>query len=272
MTQQFGRTCLVSLQGSSNLTIPGGGKKDLAIEFSIGASVLQTPNPGHVRIYNPSPQTAAQFKNQEFKTITLLCGWQGNNGLVYSGTIRQSLFAHNDDNVTSYIDIFSGEGDVPYNQATVNQTLQKGWTPQDKVNLALNAMKPYGITGLGFCNVDLSAPARPRGRPFVGMARDLLREVSLTAGATWYISQNQVHILDHSKPVQSDGPIVLNSQTGMVSWGQVTENGVIVRCLINPAIKLNTQIKVDEASINGAEKDISSAAGFGNIGQKSTLR
>ena len=270
MTRQFLRACTLSLSGSSSLSIPGGGPKDLRIEAAIGATALQTPNPGRFRITNPNPQTIAGFKNQEFKTVSFEAGYQDNVGLIYSGEIKQSLYAHAEDNVTAYIDIFTAEGGNAYQQARVGSTLAAGWTPRDKVNLALDAMKPFGITGLGLVNVDLDSIKYPRGRPFIGMARDLLRQVALSAGATWSIHGGKVDMLDHSKPVQSDGPVVLNSSTGLIGWPQQTENGIVVRCLINPAIKIHTQIQIDQASINPAERDNTFSGGFGEVGSHNT--
>ncbi len=34
------------------------------------------------RVYNPSPQTAAQFKNSEFKDVSFSAGYEGNVGLI----------------------------------------------------------------------------------------------------------------------------------------------------------------------------------------------
>ena len=71
MTRQFLRQCSVSLTGSTSLSIPGGGSKDLRIEFAIGASTLQAPNAAKVRISNQTPQTIASFKNKEYQDLTI---------------------------------------------------------------------------------------------------------------------------------------------------------------------------------------------------------
>ena len=255
MTQQFLRACTLSLSGSSSLSIPGGGPTDLRIEFAIGASTIQSPNPARFRITNPNPQTIASFKNKEFQTVTLEAGYQDNVGLIYSGDVKQSLYAHAEDNVTAYIDVFCAEGGNAYQQARVGKTLAAGYKPQDKAQLALDAMAPFGVTGFGLVNVDLSQPSYPRGRPFIGMARDLLRQVALSAGATWSIHGGKVDMIDHDKPIPSSGSVVLNSSTGLIGWPQQTEDGIIARCLINPAIKVHTQVQIDQASINEAEKD-----------------
>lgn len=269
MARQFLRKCLVSLSGSSSMTVPGGGPTDLKIDFSIGQSTLQTPDSARVRISNPNSQTIAACKNQEFKLLEIQAGYEDNCATIYKGDIRQSLFAHEEDNVTSYIDIIAATAGNAYQQSHVNQSLAAGWKPQDKVNLALKAMASHGITGLGLVNVDLSQPARPRGRAFVGMARDILREAALSANAVWWMDgKGKVNIVDHTKPLNSGGAVVLNSESGLIGWPQATESGVIARILINPSMVVGTTVKIDQASVNPAERDNSQSGGFGTTGSK----
>ncbi len=268
MSRNWLRRCRFTLSGSSEASISGGGEADLKLEFSIGASALQTPNPARARITNPNPQTIASFKNKEFQVLTIEAGYEDNCAQIYSGNIKQTLFARSENMVDSYIDIFCAEHANPYQMAHVNKALAKGWTPRDQLQLALDAMAPHGITGLGLCNIDLDNPKHPRGSAFVGMARDQIREIATWAGATWSMHNGQVHIIDPNKPLQTDGPITLNSDTGMISFAQQTENGIVVRCLINPSIGINTTVKIDESSIIGSERSLSIGTGFGTVGDQ----
>ncbi len=253
MSQNFIRACSVSLEGNSGRTIAGGGDTDLRIAFHVFQSTLQTPNAAEILIYNPSPATIKQFQNKEFSKVTLTAGYQDNSGVIYSGTIKGSVYRH-EDAVTTYIKLFCADGDTAYNQAIVNTTLAKGYTPQDKVNAAVKAMAPFGVS-LGLVNVDLSSPRYPRGLPIFSLARDALREVALSTGATWSIQQGQVHIVDERKPVSSSGVVVLNSKTGMVGWPEQTEAGVIVKSLINPALKVHSKVQINQSSIQQADPD-----------------
>lgn len=268
MSRNWLRACTLSLSGSSTLSIPGGGEKDLRIEAAIAASTIQTPNPSRFRITNPNPQTIASFKNKEFQRIEWSAGYQDNVGLIFSGDIKQSLYAHSENVVDSYLDVWASDGGNAYQQARVGATLSAGWTPRDKVNLALAAMQPFGISGLGLVNVDLDTLKYPRGRPFIGMARDLLREVALSNQALWSMHGGKVDILNHDKPVQSGDPVYLTSQSGLIGWPQQTENGIVARCLINPAIRVNGQVKIDESSIVEGERDNNPLSGPGSTRNK----
>jgi hypothetical protein len=236
----------------------GGGETDLRIAFKVFQSTIQSPNAAEIRIYNPSQATAKQFQGKQGKKVTLTAGYQDNSGPIYIGEIKQS-FIRKEDQVTTVLLLFCATADGAYNQGRVDTTVSAGHTPQDRVDAAVKAMAPFGVS-LGLVNVDLSQPKYPRGIPLVGMARDVLRGVALSAGALWSIQDgNQVHIVKNGNSVP--GPaFVLNSQTGMIGFPEQTEDGIIVRSLINPALKINSLVQINQASIQQATPDYAGIA------------
>ena len=208
---------------------------------------------GHFRIWNPSPSTIAQFQNKEFTKIDFSAGYQDNVGLIFSGDIKQTINGH--ENATdTYIDLFCADSDRGYNQGRVSTTLAAGHTPQDRVNAAVQGMSQFGVS-LGLVNVDLSQPKFPRGIPLVGMARDVLRSVALSAGATWSIQQGQVHIVDQRKPVTGNS-ITLTAETGLIGWPKQTADGIEVTSLLNPALQPHVNITLDPSQIIAAQQNI----------------
>ncbi len=128
---------------------------DLRVAFHVFQSTIQTPNAAEVLIYNPSsgdhPRSSSTRSSRK---LTLTAGYQGNSGVIYSGDDQGQRLpprGRRDD----LIKIFCSDGDRAHNQAIVNTTLAKGYTPQDKVNAAVKAMAPFGVS-LGLVNVDLS--------------------------------------------------------------------------------------------------------------------
>ena len=255
MADNYLRTCTVALDGGP--TITGGGSTDLRIAFRIFCSTIQTPNAAEIRIYNPSPSTAAQFKNKTGKVVTLTAGYESNSGVIYKGQIKQTIF-RKEDPVTTYVVLYCADSDNAYRQARLDTTLAAGHTPQDRVDAALKAMSPFGVSPtLGVVNVDLCQPKYPRGIPLVGVARDTLRLVASSAGATWSTHQGQVHIVNPQMPVQGT-PAKLNSATGLIGMPEQTEDGIIVRSLINPAFAVDTLVQIDQASIQQEAPDYQS--------------
>ena len=162
MATNFLRTCSLSLTGGSSRVIKGGGSTDLDIVFNIKATTLQAPNVGSFRVFNPSQATIAQFKDKEFKTVQFSAGYEDHNGPIYTGDIMQSR-SGKEDAVNGYLDIFCSDAGNAYQQARVTKTLAAGYTPRDRLQVALDALAPFGIT-LRTVNVDLSTPEISQGR------------------------------------------------------------------------------------------------------------
>ena len=254
MGRNFLRKCVLSLAGNSSSTIQGGGNTDLNIDFSIKQWHGQTPNMGRFRIYNPSSQTMANFQNREFSRITFSCGYEDNCGIIFSGDIKQTVAGH-ENAVDSYVEIFAADGQYGYQAAIVTASRAAGWTPADKVKIATDALAPYGIT-MGVNALDLSTPAYPRGRAFIGMARDLIRQVVLSAGGMWSIQQGRVMITPKSLDTGSSaGAIKLTAATGLISYPQQTEDGIRTLSLINPLLQPLMKIQLDPSQIIAAERD-----------------
>ena len=90
------------------------------------------------------------------------------------------------------------------------------------------------------------------------MARDTLRRVALSAGATWSIQNGAGHIVDERKPVPGNTAFVLNSQTGMIGRPAQTEDGIAVRSLINPALSIHSKGQINQSSIQRADPEYGS--------------
>lgn len=258
MSRNWIRSCYIVLNGNSQKVVTGGGPTDLRIKYAIEPPSIQSPNMAHFRIYNPNPTTTSALKAKEYTRLEFYGGYQDNCGLVYSGGIKQSTSGH-ETAVDSYVDIWCADGDQGYINARVSKTLAAGYTPQDKLQVALDAFAQYGVT-LGIVNVDLSTPKYPRGLPMIGMARDVVREIAYSKGAQWSIQDNRINVIDGKKPIQTS-TYVMNSKTGMIGWPKQTTNGIEVTSLLNSALRPDTLVQINEASINQAEPDTNTYTG-----------
>lgn len=274
MSRNFGRYVKVTLEGGAGLSITSQGMQGLRISFHVFQNTIQSPNTAEIKLYNLSPDHVQRFHKKEFSTVTIDAGYDDNHGVIYRGDVKESRYRH-EDNVTDYVVLFCGTGDRAYNQTPVSTTLAAGHTPMDRTNVALKAMAPFGVS-LGTVNVDLSQPRYPRGIVFASMARDVLRLVASSAGATWSIQNDgKAHIVDERKPVPGDPVIDLNSKTGQVFFPEQTENGIVVRSLINPALDIHKKVRLNEKDIQQADPDyqgIASSASQRNQNLASTVK
>lgn len=225
---------------------PGQPDNELRCRFDITQHTTQTPNKAHFRITNPRPDIAQAFVNKEFANISLTAGYQDNYGLLFSGNIIQAIYGRESPTDT-LLQIFAADADHGHNFAVANKSLAAGSTPQDHVNAAMAAMAPFGITP-GFVGVDLSTPIYPRAVALFGMARNILASVAKTKGATVSYQNGQMQMVQNSQPTPG-GAIILNSQTGLIGMPTQQIGGILARSLINPALKINGSVQIDQSLI-----------------------
>jgi hypothetical protein len=219
----------------------------MQFRFIIERGDIQTPNTSVFRVYNLSKQTVNKLKSKEFTSVVMQGGYNDNYGLLFSGTIKY-VYNGNDTAVDSFVDIVGADGDEPYNFAVVNSTLAAGSTPADHINVAAQAMATYDVNFDNSINPTFSGNALPRGKVFYGLARDVLRKTAGDCNATWSLQDNNLEFVLKTSYRPGD-PIVLTSATGLIGFPQQTQNGIIIRCLLNPAIKMGGRVQIDNNSV-----------------------
>lgn len=240
-SQQYGRTCKLIVSGNDGT---GLDLSELRIKFVVKRSDTMTPNVADIRVYNLEEQTAIRIR-KEFTKVTLQAGYQGNYGVIFQGNIKQVIVGR-ESATDTFIDIVAGDGDRAYNFAVVNATIAKGSTQTDQVNAAIGAMTPKGVTA-GHLS-DMPTSQLPRGKAMFGNARNYLRDAAQTTQSSWSIQDEKVTFVAKKAYLPGER-VVLTSKTGMVGTPQQTNEGVNVKCLLNPNIKIASRIQIDNASI-----------------------
>lgn len=240
-SQQYLRTCQLFVSGNN---LDGLDLSALRIKFSVKRSDTMTPNVADIRVYNLQEETALRIR-KEFTKVLLQAGYEGNFGVIFQGNIKQVIIGR-ESATDTFIDIIAGDGDRAYNFAVVNATIRKGATAADQVSAAVGAMTPKGVTAghLG----DMPTTALPRGKAMYGNARSYLRDVGQTTQSSWSIQDEKVTFVKKKSYLPGER-VVLTSKTGMIGTPQQTNEGVNVKCLLNPMLKIASRIQIDNASI-----------------------
>lgn len=168
-----------------------------------------------------------------------------NYGLIFSGEIRYSVTGK-DSPIDSYVLIQAADTDLAFATSITNQTLAAGYTTEDMFRLLMKDFEAKGAT-VGRTPV-FPPTVFPRGRALFGMTRYLMDSVAAQCGTTWQFVDGQLNMLSEGEYMHD--AIVLNSATGLIGMPQQTiGNGVNVRALINPNIRVNGLIQLDQASV-----------------------
>ncbi|TDV39523.1 hypothetical protein C7405_101642 [Paraburkholderia caballeronis] len=245
-TTQWIRKASLVIGQSGGLAI---GLSDLRFVFHVQRGDLQTPNSARIRIYNVSPDTAQQIE-KEYTRVVLQAGYEGNYGVIFDGTVIQ-VRRGRETPTDTYLDITAADGDMAYNFAVVNTTLAAGSTVRDHLNACVGAMGKYGVTQ-GYVPDNLPNNPLPRGKVMFGMARDFLTKFEKSTDTLWSIQDGQVQIAPMTSYVPGDIPVI-NAATGMIGMPEQTQNGISVKMLLNPMIKIGRLIQLDNSSIQRYE-------------------
>lgn len=245
---------------------------DFKVTFRIEWTDTRWPRVAMVKIYNLSKDTCSRILGKEFAKIKIIAGYDGipaavdssqvgvateidpskvgqangtNFGEIFSGEIRFTVTGR-DNPTDTWVLIQAIDGHQAFMNASVTTTLAAGYTVADVHAAAMDSFNPFGVTK-GITG-DTPATVFPRGRVIYQSTRDVMDNVAAQYGATWQLVDGQAQMVPTDKYVQE--AIVLNSDTGLIGMPQQTMGaGVNVRCLINPNIRLNGLVQIDQTSV-----------------------
>lgn len=233
------------------LTVSAGGQaldlSNLQVQFQTTQMDVEGGYPpgARIRVLNPSEDTARQV-SEEYQSVMLQAGYvEGDYGVIFEGTIKQ-IRRGRMSMTDTYLDILAADGDLA-RYALVNKSLASGWTAKDVAGTIGEATQskgltvdPTGLTG-GVTGI--------RGKALFGLAMAQASALANSNGATWTIINGQM-VFTPLTAYREGEAVVLNADSGMIGFPESTIEGIRVRCLLNPKIKMGTRIQIDNKSIN----------------------
>ena len=241
MTQQYPRQCsLILTDGTTGIDL-----SEMRIRFHVSQADTESPNTAVIRVYNLSEATINQVE-KEYQRVVLQAGYPGNFAVIFQGTITQ-LVKGRESALDSFLDIMAADGDEAYNFAVVNKALAAGASPQDQAAAIAQAMQPYGVD-LGD-TTGLTGGILPRGKVLFGLARARMSDLANTTATTWSIQNGKVTIIPLTGYLAGEA-VALSARTGLVGIPEATIDGIEIRCLLNPMIRIGTRVQIDNSAIN----------------------
>lgn len=221
---------------------------NLRCVFHVTQADVDSPNTLIATIFNPTRETADQIQ-KEFEHVVLQAGYeQGNFAVIFEGTIKQVMRGRLNATDT-FVRIFAADGDEAYNFAVVNKTLAAGANLRQQVDAVAASFAEHNVSTGNIPNELGTGGTLPRGKVLFGMARERMTDLADSGKCSWSI-QNGKLILIEETGYLPDEAVVISARTGMVGVPETTNNGVEVRVLLNPLLKIGTRLQIDNASIN----------------------
>lgn len=250
----------------------GIGLSDFKVIFRIEWNDTKWPRVATIKVYNLSPDTSNRIMGEEFTKIQLMVGYEGmaapvnisdvgkvrsinpeqagqmdgkNYALLFQGDIRFTIKGC--DNLTdSWVQIQALGDHEAFLYARTKKTLAAGYNVETLLNAAMEGFNAFGVTK-GIIG-PLPDTVFPRSRTIYAASHVVMDQVAEMCNATWQLVDGQVQMIPVDRYI--DTVVVLNGDTGLIGRPEQTMGGgVNVRCLINPNIRINTLIHIDQASI-----------------------
>lgn len=230
----------VSLKGQKALEVT-----DMRCTFNCVKTALMEPNYSEVILYNLSAKTENAII-KEGSRIIIEAGYEGDQyGLIFDGNVLQPIREKEDGN-TYKLTLISIDGDAFYNGAFLVSSLVKGQNARSIVKTCTS--KSSVSAQSGFISESLSNSKLTRGKVLFGQPKDYLRQVAKSEGATFYTDDGKVNIIKASD-FKKNEIIELNPTSGLIGVPEQLNYGVKGKCLLNPRIKLNSLIHIDNSLV-----------------------
>lgn len=230
-TLQWKRVCEVLIGDSARGT--GIVVKDLRIEFDVCKTIGSTPNTALIKIRNLAPENEAKIKG-EFDEIILNAGYEGSSLLVFAGNIKHtSRYRDGNDDV---MEIEAADGDADLRNTIVNATLAAGTSVSQAVDLLVGK---FTKTKRG--HILIKDAKRLRGKAMSGMVKKYFDGIAKDCDANWSIQDGRLEIVAVASTLPTEA-IVIRADTGMLKAPEVGDKGIKVTCLLNPQIRINGKI------------------------------
>ncbi len=247
----------------------GKFKVTFTIEWYNLSSIMRI---GTFRIYNLAADTVQSLLGQRYSRIRVIAGYDGiasdvdasqvgvarkadpetvgqqdgrNYGVIFDGELRYSLTGK-ENPVDSYVLLQAVDSMRAYATSVTSMTLAAGYTVADFQKVL---MKDFSVNGAEQGTLPQMPPTVfPRGRTMLGMTRHYMDNVADQCNATWMFVDGKMEMVADNQIMHE--AIELNSDTGLIGMPQQTiGNGINVRSLINPNIRVNGLIRLNQGDV-----------------------
>ncbi|GAB6170543.1 hypothetical protein JCM15765_03980 [Paradesulfitobacterium aromaticivorans] len=240
------RVIVSSLDGEKAVDV-----SQLRCTFNCVKIIQMQPQFSEIVIYNLSAQTENAII-KEGDRVVVEAGYEGKQyGLIFDGNVVQVI--RNKEGGTTYtLTLVAADSDVFLNYSLSAFSMIRGQNSRAVVDNLTN--KATISTQLGNISATLSDSALTRGKVFFGLTRDYLRQIAQSENATYYMEDGKVNII-RAEDIPEGEIIELSPESGLIGVPEQSDFGVKIKCLLNPRIKINSLVHVDNSLIRNQQFD-----------------
>lgn len=248
----YGRRYRILISDESGFTLD---VSNLRCKFNINKDWNNYSATSDITIYNLNAEDENRIIKTA-KTVYVEAGYSGRSsyGLIYVGTVIQVLRSKSEG--TDYLLTLVLANSSNFNiqsvlGVTVNSEANMRKVISEIANKSGNITKTnYGMS-LGKIAETADYIKLPRGKVLFGRSSKILDQISNTLNSTVYIENGIINIIS-PEDVEEDTIFDIGPETGLIESPTQTDNGVSIKCLINPQLGINKLFHLDNSSVNTA--------------------
>ena len=247
----FGRRYRITVSYKSGDTLD---VSDLHCMFNIVKTIQMQPNSSEINIYNLNAITENRIMISGTR-VTVEAGYEGSQfGLIFDGDILQTIREKEDGN-TFKLTIIALDSDRAVNFEISNFSIARGQTARDIIeHISSKASNPIP---LGSISDKLKGQTLTRGKVIFGKSSDYIRQIAKSYDLHFYMDDGKLNLI--SMDELPGGEIFdLSPASGLVGVPTQTDYGLDGQCLLNPQIKLNTLIHIDNSLVRAKQIEVNS--------------
>ena len=231
-------------------TIAGIRISDPKIQFSIKRESDSTPPSGFVSIFNLSVDTERQI-HERGKTIILNGGYGNNLGLLFDGAVQK---VERERIKLSRITTIKIAGKV-VEKETLSGVTNRSYNGDIPVRQIVTDIATDINMKTGPLNL-IPADAVIHNWHYTGRASNALTIAIRDHGLTWYEDDGVIRVNKPGRNTQqADAETVsISEENGLIGAPSVTDQGVRIRCLLRPTVRIGHIVNLKSLATTGRFK------------------
>ena len=248
------------------VVIKGDGTNDqLRVRFDIRKSIMSTPDPCHISIYNlgtaarkslqggkqqvvPGSSNKDVLASQTGALVQLRVGWKNVPvQTIYSGTLFAVTSNREGPDIVTTLVCLAGHG------STCRSVASRTWAGGTKLSSIVGALASE-FPGITVGRIDIQEyTLGNQGWSFCGMAKDGLDNLARAYGFSWWINDRVFYALNDRQVFQATQAVISHKNgtllraEPMVVGNFQKQKGTTIRAILNPVVTAGSKVELESA-------------------------
>lgn len=220
----------------------GDRQFNVRLSFSVVKTSTSSSNKCTVTAYNLSEDSRSFIEKKE-GTLRLEAGYAGATSIIFVGDIDKVIDKRQGPDILTIIE--SGDGERRLADAHVELSLKAGATDEQIINSVVNVLSVERGTVKGIQRKEYL-----NGFSYSGKAQELLDKITKKQSLEWSIQDGSLQIIPQNADT-GETAVLLNSTTGLIDVPNKTDEGFVIKSLLNPELAPGRQVQLESILLTG---------------------